>query len=229
MSKLLNTFLVGVGIVLTLFGLLVTILLIVNAVEGFKTGNAKLGTAVISFLMSPVTLCGIYLMVNYRFKRHTKRIKITRILRAAQDKNYRLTIMDLVTKLNVTTYEAELIIKELEKIGSGRLGKDRYGRIEFVFDKAAGFKGKSGKIALFQAIVAFIKSTGYLRIFVCIFFIIASIVALLFGINECCGSGFHYLIFFSLLSGLSTAYIVWYHNNNRKSKSTKFVEIKGSL
>ena len=229
MSKLLNTFLFGAGIVLTLFGLLITILLIVSTVEGFETENAKLGAVVIGFLMSPVTLCGIYLIVNHRFKRNTKRIKITRILKVVHEKNYRLTIVDLVTKLNVTTDEAKLIIKELEKIGSGRLGKDRYGRIEFVFDKTAGFKRKSGKVALFQGIFAFIKSTGYLRIFVCIFFIIASLVALLFGINECCGPGFYYLIFFSLLSGLSTAYIVWYHNNNRKNKSTKFVEIKGSL
>ena len=227
MNRVYNTLFFVLGLILFLFGLLIAILLVDIAIEGFESEEAKIGAAVISFLMTPITVCGIYLTVTHRPRRPRKRIKIKKIIKVIQKKDYHLTKMDLVSNMNLKTDEAALVLKELAKIGLGKLRKDRYGRIEFIIDSSASFNVKRDKAALMNGIRSFMISTGFLRIFVCVILITISIVALLLGMDDSCSDGFYYVIFFSFASGLSSTYIIWWHNNNAKKKFPSFIEVKG--
>ncbi len=230
MNKLINIFLFLFGLALTLFSLLLFVVFIVIEMEGFEDENSKIGAYVISFLMSPVAACGIRLMVKYRPQRHKKRIKMAKILKIIQGKESCLTTMDFVSKLNLSMNEADLALKELEKIGFGKLSNDRFGQIELCIDKPNFFYKINQEINFKNSIQRFYKATDMfrfaLRIIASIIFIGFSMVMIFFRIPHCCGDGFYYLIFFSLLGGLSSTYLIWSYRREKKKVFPKFIEIR---
>jgi predicted transcriptional regulator len=229
-DKLINIFLFMIGLILTLSGLLIFVMEILFVMEGFENENEKIGSYVIGFLMSPVTACGIVLMKKHRPKKRKKRIKITQILKVIQKNEHNLTNRDLMSNLNLTVREADSVLKELEKIGMGKLSSDRFGQLELSLSKITFLNKIRRKIDFTNSIQKFNKSTGIfrwsLRIFASIVFISFSMYAIIFRIPHCCGYGFYYLIFFSLLGGLTSIYLIWSYKKEKKKVFPKFIEIE---
>ena len=230
MDKLKKIFFFLFGAILCFSSILFFTLEIALVLEGNETEEQRIGGYVISFLLAPVFACGSHLIIKNRPKKRRKRIEITKILQSTQGNELNLTGRNLEFKLNLTRNEADSALIELKKIGIGTLSRNRFDQLELNIDKSTYFNKMKTKIDQENSIQQFKKSTDIfrliLRIFVSIFFISFSMFVIIFRISHCCGDGFYYLIFFSLIGGLSSAYLIWAYKKRKKLNIPQFIEIK---
>ncbi len=231
MDKMINLFLFVLGLILAFLGLLVLAIDIVFVFKGFENENQKFGAYAIGFLMSPVAACGIRLMVKHRPRRRHKRIEISKILKLIQEKEHKLTNRVLVSGLNLTAGEADSALKELGRIGMGKVISDRFGQLELSIDKSICFNEMWLKTAFMNSVQELKKTTGALRwrlvVLASILLISISLLIILFSIPHCCGDGYYYIIFFSLIGGSSSTYLIWSYKRDEKKDVPKFIEIRG--
>jgi hypothetical protein len=212
------------GILLTLFGLLYELLQIADALEGYPDEDTKIGAIVVGFLMIPVTLSGVYLIINNRPKRKTKFIKIIKILEILQKKKQYIYKHDLTSYFNLSDKEADRLLKEMTKIGLLKVNKRIYNNDQYLISDAKVQDIINNKKSIWYLIKDLMSSMGKIRIIASIFFILCSIVVIILGTNECCSvDGFYYLIFFSTLSILCSWYLI--RNKKNKQRIPDYIEI----
>ncbi len=209
---------------MTLFGLLYELLQIADALEGYPDEDTKIGAIVVGFLMVPVTLSGVYLIINNRPKRRTKCIRVIKILEILKKKKQYLYKHDLTSGLNLSDTEADKLLKEMTKIGLLKLNKRNYNNDQYLISDAKMQDIINNKKSIWYMIKNLMSSMGKLRIIVSTLFILCSIVAIILGTNECCSAdGFYYLIFFSALSILCSWYLIRIRRN--KQRIPDYIEI----